>query len=130
MKVKLLIVVIAALLFGAGTGYLGAIIDHHNHAWFGTSYSQWRLEWLALPSLPGQLIAELRTGYDWRADEMWSHRHAVIISNALFWCLITLFFMVPRLLQWLWIIVRRLLRSLRLGTDNIRTSGGIPADEY
>lgn len=99
MKPKLFFVLIAALLFGASFGYLGAIIDHYNHTWFGTSYSQWRLEWLALPSLPGQLIAELRTGYDWRADELWSHRYAVTISNALFWCLVVLFLIMPSLLR-------------------------------
>lgn len=119
MKPKLFVMLIAALLFGAVSGYLGAIVDHYNHAWFGTSYSHWRLEWLALPSLPGQFIAELRAGYDWGADELWSYRYVVTISNALFWCLIALFFNMPSLL-----------RGLCWSTLQLRPSNGFRADEY
>ena len=96
---KLLIIVLAAMLFGAATGYLGSTVDHYNHSHLGTMYSQWRFEWLGFPGLPGALLAEQQTGYDWRADEQWLHRHAVATWNALFWAVASLFCFAPFLIR-------------------------------
>ncbi len=82
---KLFIIIAAALLFGLATGYLGSAVDHYNHSRFGTLYSDWRAEGLGFPGLPGALISEWQSGYDWRADEQWLHRHSVALWNALFW---------------------------------------------
>jgi hypothetical protein len=85
VKSRLAIISIAAGLFGCVSGYLGSAVDHYNHSRAGVSYSQWRGEWLGLPSLPGAILAELQSGGDWRADEQYQHRHSVAAWNALLW---------------------------------------------
>jgi hypothetical protein len=102
---KLLFIVLAAALFGVGTGYLGLALDHYNHSQFGTSYIHWRGEWLGLPGFPGALLAEWQTGYDWRADEEWLHRHSVAACNAAFWSCATFVVAAP-------FALRRFLRHL------------------
>jgi hypothetical protein len=96
---RFVLIIAAAALFGVVTGYLGSAVDHYNHSRVGTMYSQWRGEWRGFPGLPGALLAERRTGYDWRADEEWIHRHSVAVWNALFWSFAALVCSAPFLLR-------------------------------
>ena len=71
--------------FGAAFGGLGVTVNRLNEQQFGAMYSNHRWEWLAIPSLPGELLAEWRLGYDWRFGEWWLQRYEIIGWNALFW---------------------------------------------
>lgn len=70
---------------GGVVGVLGVIVTRLNEQTFGTMYSRYRGEWLAIPSLPGELIAEWRQGYDWQFGEWWFHRYEVVAWNAFLW---------------------------------------------
>lgn len=78
-----------AALIGLILGYAGGLIStnvyHYNESRFGSSYGNFRFEWLALPGLPGSLITQLRADYDWQVDEAWLFRHQIRAWNAFFW---------------------------------------------
>ena len=67
---------------GAVLGVLGIVVTRLNEQHFGAMYSKYRYEWLAIPSLPGMLIAE---GHDWQFGEWWFHRYEILVWNVMLW---------------------------------------------
>jgi hypothetical protein len=70
---------------GGVVGVLGVIVTRLNEQTFGAMHSRYRGEWLAIPALPGELIAEWRFGSDWQFGEWWPQRYEIIGWNALLW---------------------------------------------
>ena len=68
---------------GAVLGVLGIVVTRMNEKHFGAMYSAYRYEWLAIPSLPGQLAAE--SGVDWQFGEWWFHRYEILLWNVILW---------------------------------------------
>lgn len=69
-------------VLGAAFGGLGIAVTRFNEQSFGAAYLSYRWSWLAIPSLPGMLIAE---GHDWRFDEWWFHRYEIFGWNIFLW---------------------------------------------
>lgn len=93
------LVIAVALFLGYGTGIVGTVVDHHNESTYGASYRQFRNEWLAILALPGFIITQCRSDYDWGVDEAWIFRHDIRCWNAVFWAGIALLVTVPLVLQ-------------------------------
>jgi hypothetical protein len=78
---------VIGLAIGFCLGYLGAWVEHRNESRFGTSYSQFKFEWVSFFSLPGEIVVgKFIHTYDWTVDEAWNYRMETSLWNALFWC--------------------------------------------
>ncbi len=76
---------LAGFGLGAVIGVLGIVVTRLNELHFGAMYSRYRWDWLAIPSLPGELVAEWRQGYDWQFGEWWPQRYEIVGWNVLLW---------------------------------------------
>ncbi len=85
MSVRGTVSCLVGFLLGAAFGGLGIVVTRLNEQHFGALYSRYRWEWLAIPSLPGEIVAEWRQGYDWRFGEWWFHRYEIVGWNAVLW---------------------------------------------
>ena len=74
---------VVGTVFGALSAVAGLAIEDWNATHHGVSYSSYRFELLALPALPGMMIAESRFGADFQLGEILRHRAPVIGWNAL-----------------------------------------------
>lgn len=81
---KIVIGCVLAGLVGILLGYVGAYIEYSNERDHGTTYSQWRGEWIGLPALPGMLIARRLRQYDYQLTEAWTlDKHRIALVNGL-----------------------------------------------
>lgn len=87
---KVFFFAVVGATFGFVAGCLGTFIEHNNEVRFGTSYSNFENQWLALLSLPGTVAAHSSYTHDWRVDEAWHYREVIWAWNTLFWCLLAL----------------------------------------
>jgi hypothetical protein len=87
-------VIMAGALFGVVSGLAGAAARHEMESSDGVATSDHRalhqvFGLIALPTLPGFLIAEQRSGIgDWQIDEAWFFRWQVCGWNTLAWALL------------------------------------------
>jgi tetrahydromethanopterin S-methyltransferase subunit E len=77
------LIAVVGTVFGALSAVAGLAIEDWNLTHHGASYPSYRFELLALPALPGMMIAESQFGGDFQLGEIQSHRAPVIGWNAL-----------------------------------------------
>lgn len=92
-KVTLAATLAAGLGYAAGIA--GTAVEHRNEPLFGAMYSRHQHDWLAAAVLPGVIIAELRSGYDWRVDEAWHFRSEICLWNGILWSTAVLAVAIP-----------------------------------
>jgi len=85
----LIAAILGGAIFGAATSYLGCFIEHSVSAGKDAINNPF-IQVLALPSVPGAIFTQARSGYDWRWDEAWSFRHQIAFSNTLIWATVAL----------------------------------------
>ena len=104
------VVIMAGALFGAVSGFAGTAARHEMESSDGVANSDHRalhqlFDLIALPALPGHLIAEHRSGIgDWQLDEAWFFRWQVCGWNVLAWAVVAAA-LTP--LVALWMVIRR-----------------------
>lgn len=76
---------LAAVVLGILVGYLGAWGKYQDELVHGASYRNHEYPYLALPALPGMVIAERMSPGDWQMTEGWQCRHLVAAANGFFW---------------------------------------------
>ena len=92
------VIAFVGIAVGALSAVIGLAIEHWNVTEHGASYSAYRYETLALPALPGMMIAENRFGADFHLGEIQFHRASVIGWNAsLYGAIASLGFLFQRL---------------------------------
>jgi hypothetical protein len=81
---KVVIGCVLAGLIGILLGYVGAYFEYRNERDHGSTYAQWRGEWIGLPALPGMLMAGQLRPYDYQLTEAWMlDKHRIALLNGL-----------------------------------------------
>jgi hypothetical protein len=87
---------------GLAFGYLGGYIEFYNDMHHGGTGRECEFEWLALPGLPGALIAQSRQEWDYQLGEAWYlDKHSMALWNSLCYTILGL-----HLAVWMYLTTR------------------------